>query len=67
MSLLPPDSDYAYLLERRTGWRRFLRSSDERAKAAGPTAAQHSCCKRSVGTVAPTANEHLDELVSVVN
>ena len=41
MTVVPSDTDYAYLLELRTGLRRFLRWSEERAKAAGLTAAQH--------------------------
>jgi DNA-binding MarR family transcriptional regulator len=37
----PTDSDYRRLLELRTGLRRFLRWSEERAQAAGLTPAQH--------------------------
>jgi DNA-binding MarR family transcriptional regulator len=37
----PTDADYARLLELRTGLRRFLRWSEEHAKAAGLTPAQH--------------------------
>jgi DNA-binding MarR family transcriptional regulator len=38
---LPSDADYAYLLELRTGLRRFLHWSEQQAKAAGLTATQH--------------------------
>jgi DNA-binding MarR family transcriptional regulator len=38
---LPSDADYAYLLELRTGLRRFLHWSEQHAKAAGLTATQH--------------------------
>ncbi len=41
MRSIPTDADYAYLLELRTGLRRFLRWSEEQAKAVGLTAAQH--------------------------
>jgi DNA-binding MarR family transcriptional regulator len=37
----PTDADYRRLLELRTGLRRFLRWSEERAQAAGLTPAQH--------------------------
>lgn len=37
----PSDDDYAYLLELRTGLRRFLHWSEQQAKAAGLTATQH--------------------------
>jgi DNA-binding MarR family transcriptional regulator len=37
----PTDSDYHRLLELRTGLRRFLRWSEERAQAAGLTPAHH--------------------------
>ena len=37
----PTDDDYAYLLELRTGLRRFLHWSEQRAKAAGLTPTQH--------------------------
>jgi DNA-binding MarR family transcriptional regulator len=37
----PTDDDYAYLLELRTGLRRFLHWSEQQAKAAGLTATQH--------------------------
>jgi DNA-binding MarR family transcriptional regulator len=37
----PTDSDYRRLLELRTGLRRFLRWSEERARAVGLTPAQH--------------------------
>ncbi len=41
MRSLPTDTDYAYLLELRTGLRRFLHWSEEQAKAVGLTAVQH--------------------------
>ncbi|MFZ0387933.1 MAG: hypothetical protein WAL22_19885, partial [Solirubrobacteraceae bacterium] len=41
MSSLPTDDEYAYLLQLRTGLRRFLRWSETQAKAAGLTATQH--------------------------
>jgi DNA-binding MarR family transcriptional regulator len=37
----PTDAEYAYLLELRTGLRRFLHWSEQQAKAAGLTATQH--------------------------
>jgi DNA-binding MarR family transcriptional regulator len=37
----PTDEDYRRLLELRTGLRRFLRWSEQQARAAGLTAAQH--------------------------
>ena len=37
----PTDEDYRHLLELRTGLRRFLRWSEDQAKAAGLTPAQH--------------------------
>jgi DNA-binding MarR family transcriptional regulator len=37
----PTDEDYRRLLELRTGLRRFLRWSEEQARAAGLTPAQH--------------------------
>ena len=37
----PSDDDYRRLLELRTGLRRFLHWSEEQARAAGLTAAQH--------------------------
>ena len=41
MSGKPSDEDYRRLLELRTGLRRFLRWSEEHARAAGVTPAQH--------------------------
>lgn len=41
MRALLTDDDYAHLLELRTGLRRFLRWSEQQAKAAGLTATQH--------------------------
>jgi DNA-binding MarR family transcriptional regulator len=41
MKAPPTDADYAYLLELRTGLRRFLDWSERQAKAAGLTATQH--------------------------
>jgi len=41
MSPSPSDEDYRRLLELRTGLRRFLRWSEQQARAAGLTPAQH--------------------------
>jgi DNA-binding MarR family transcriptional regulator len=41
MTPTPTDEDYRRLLELRTGLRRFLRWSEEHARAAGITPAQH--------------------------
>jgi DNA-binding MarR family transcriptional regulator len=41
MTPSPTDEDYRRLLELRTGLRRFLRWSEEQARAAGLTPAQH--------------------------
>jgi len=41
MTPTPTDDDYRRLLELRTGLRRFLRWSEEHARAAGITPAQH--------------------------
>jgi DNA-binding MarR family transcriptional regulator len=41
MKSRPTDDEYAYLLELRTGLRRFLHWSEQRAKDAGLTATQH--------------------------
>jgi DNA-binding MarR family transcriptional regulator len=41
MAHKPSDEDYGRLLELRTGLRRFLRWSEEHARAAGVTPAQH--------------------------
>ncbi len=41
MTRKPSDEDYRRLLELRTGLRHFLRWSEEHAKAAGLTSAQH--------------------------
>jgi DNA-binding MarR family transcriptional regulator len=41
MVSIPTDADYAYLLELRTGLRRFLHWSEQQANATGLTAAQH--------------------------
>jgi DNA-binding MarR family transcriptional regulator len=41
MTSKPSDDDYRRLLELRTGLRRFLRWSEEHARAAGVTPAQH--------------------------
>jgi DNA-binding MarR family transcriptional regulator len=41
MTPTPTDEDYRHLLELRTGLRRFLRWSEEQARAAGLTPAQH--------------------------
>lgn len=66
MRSLPSDIDYAYLLELRTGLRRFLRWSEEQAKAAGLTAAQHQlllAIQGHRGPVGPAISEIADHLL----
>ncbi|MEO6857141.1 MAG: MarR family winged helix-turn-helix transcriptional regulator [Solirubrobacteraceae bacterium] len=66
MTSLPADSDYAYLLELRTGLRRFLRWSEERAKAAGLTASQHQlllAIRGHRGSEGPAINEIAENLL----
>ncbi len=59
-------SDFEHLLELRTGLRRFLRWSEEQAKAAGLTAAQHQlllAIKGHPDPAGPTIGEIADYLV----
>jgi DNA-binding MarR family transcriptional regulator len=58
------DADYAALLDFRDGLRRFLRFSEDRAAAAGLTAAQHQLLLaiRGHGT-APSVGEVADHLL----
>ncbi len=60
----PSDADYAALLAFRDGLRRFLRFSEDRAKAAGLTAAQHQLllAVRGHGTP-PSVGEVADHLL----
>lgn len=58
--------DYQRLLELRTGLRRFLKWSADRAKAAGLTPAQHQlllAIRGHRGTVAPTISEIAEHLM----
>lgn len=60
------DADYAHLLELRTGLRRFLRWSEEQAKAAGLTAAQHQlllAIRGHRGAEGPAISEIADYLL----
>ena len=66
MRSLPTDTDYAYLLELRTGLRRFLHWSEELAKANGLTAAQHQlllAIRGHGGSEGPTITEIADCLL----
>jgi DNA-binding MarR family transcriptional regulator len=66
MRSVPTDTDYAYLLELRTGLRRFLRWSEEQAKAAGLTAAQHQlllAIRGHRGSEGPAINDIADHLL----
>jgi DNA-binding MarR family transcriptional regulator len=59
-------SDFEHLLELRTGLRRFLRWSEEQAKAAGLTAAKHQlllAIKGHPDPAGPTIGEVADYLV----
>ncbi len=59
-------SDFEHLLELRTGLRRFLRWSEEQAKAAGLTAAKHQlllAVKGHPDPTGPTIGEIADYLV----
>ena len=56
----PTDDDYRRLLELRTGLRRFLRWSADRAEAAGVTPAQHQlllAVRGHVGDAPPTIGD----------
>ena len=64
MTLAP--SDFEHLLELRTGLRRFLRWSEQQAKAAGLTAAKHQlllAIKGHPDPAGPTIGEIADYLV----
>ena len=59
-------SDFEHLLELRTGLRRFLRWSEQQAKAAGLTAAKHQlllAIKGHPDPAGPTVGEIADYLV----
>src|SRR5689334_18855330 len=59
-------ADFEHLLELRTGLRRFLRWSEEQAKAAGLTAAKHQlllAIKGHPDPAGPTIGEVADYLV----
>lgn len=60
----PTDADYAALLAFRDGLRRFMRFSEDRARAAGLTAAQHQLllAVRGHGTP-PSVGEVADHLL----
>lgn len=61
------DKDYEELLGFRTALRRFLRWSEEQARAAGLTPAQHQlllAIRGHPGEVGPTVGERADYLVS---
>jgi DNA-binding MarR family transcriptional regulator len=63
----PTAKDYEELLGWRTGLRRFLHWSEEQARAAGLTPAQHQlllAIKGHPGEVAPTIGELADHLVT---
>lgn len=60
------DEDYRHLLEVRDGLRRFLRWSEERARAGGLTAAQHQlllAVRGHEGSMSPTVGEVADHLL----
>jgi DNA-binding MarR family transcriptional regulator len=60
------DADYRRLLDLRTRLRRFLRWSDERARAAGITPAQHQALlaiRGHPGAEAPTVGELAEHLL----
>jgi DNA-binding MarR family transcriptional regulator len=59
-------ADFEHLLRLRTGLRRFLRWSEEQARAAGLTSAQHQlllAVRGHPGETAPTVGEIADYLV----
>jgi DNA-binding MarR family transcriptional regulator len=63
----PTARDYEELLDWRTGLRRFLHWSEEQARAAGLTPAQHQlllAIKGHPGGAAPTIGELADYLVT---
>lgn len=62
----PSDADFRRLLELRTGLRRFLKWSAERAEAAGLTPAQHQlllAVRGHPGDEAPTIGQLADHLL----
>lgn len=62
----PTDADFRRLLELRTGLRRFLKWSAERAEAAGLTPAQHQlllAVRGHPGDEAPTIGQLADHLL----
>src|SRR5665213_1933997 len=66
MTLLPTDADYAYLLELRTGLRRFLHWSEQQAKDAGLTPAQHQlllAIRGHRGSNGPAIGDVADQLL----
>lgn len=66
MSSTPSDDDYAYLLELRTGLRRFLHWSEQQAKACGLTAAQHQlllAIRGHTGPDGPAIGDVADQLL----
>ena len=65
-SRLPTDADYGRLLELRTGLRRFLKWSGDRAEAAGLTPAQHQlllAVRGHPGDGPPTMGELAEHLL----
>jgi DNA-binding MarR family transcriptional regulator len=66
MSPSPTDDDYRRLLELRTGLRRFLRWSEDQARAAGVTPAQHQlmlAIRGHDGARGPTVGDVADHLL----
>jgi DNA-binding MarR family transcriptional regulator len=62
----PSDADYRRLLELRTGLRRFLKWSGDRAEAAGLTPAQHQlllAVRGHPGDQAPTIGQLAEHLL----
>jgi len=62
----PSDADYRRLLELRTGLRRFLKWSGDRAEAAGLTPAQHQlllAVRGHAGPEAPTIGQLAEHLL----
>ena len=62
----PSDADYRRLLELRTGLRRFLKWSGDRAEAAGLTPAQHQlllAVRGHTGPEAPTIGQLAEHLL----
>jgi DNA-binding MarR family transcriptional regulator len=62
----PSDADYRRLLELRTGLRRFLKWSGDRAEAAGLTPAQHQlllAVRGHAGPGAPTMGQLAEHLL----